>query len=69
MLSVLQLAVQVTLFKMFKQNCMLLYLKKKLQRTNYKSSVTSKIDHVFLPFVIVAINEPSYPFMNSDTFV
>jgi len=32
-------------------------------------SVTSKIDHVFLPCVTVAFTEPSYPFMNSDTLV
>jgi len=32
----LQLTVQVTLFNIFKQNDMLLYLKKNLQRTNYK---------------------------------
>jgi len=36
MLSMLQLTVQVTLFNIFKQNDMLLYLKKNLQRTNYK---------------------------------
>jgi hypothetical protein len=45
---------------MFKQNGMLLYLKKIYNELIIiVVSVTSKTDHAFLLFVTVAINEPS----------